>query len=286
MNRLLIAQLFLAAVVYADDFKLRDGTEYKHVNILRVEPDGIMVETKAGIVKLFFADLPNDVQEKYHYDPKKAEAFRFRLDAARDAAAEELAGARQRQQQNSPTDARNRVAKSSTQRALAGLSLEAHEIGTADGTYNRWYIDSITYSRDFLRQKTLLVTVRDFSRSVPFVNIHVYFIAHPNERETPLFVYGHVVVPVELGGELEIRGTVDAPPLPANITNLGNFRLLHGSDIDGWIVVGESNGQTFQTRASRQRLLDLAQNDPQRLAEMAADYDSSRRLHRLTVPRF
>ncbi len=280
MNRFLIALLFSVTMARAEDFKLNDGTVYPNVTISRVEPDGIMVVTQNGIVKLFFSQLPEEVQERYHYDPKKAEAFRFRLDASRDAAAEEVAAAHERERrQNSAAAWQGSEAKAPTQRTFAGLSLEAHEVGTADGTYNRWYIDSMNYSRDFLRQKTLLITVRDFSRSVPLVNIHVYFIAHPNERETPLFVYGHVVVPIELGGELEIRGTVDAPPLPANITNLGNLRLPHGSDIDGWIVAGQSNGQTFQTRASRQRLLDLAQNDPERLAEMTAAYDSSRRRH-------
>ena len=279
MRLLPVLLLLSIAMAQAENFTLNDGTVYKNVTLSRVEPDGIMVVTKTGIVKLFFTQLPKDVQEKYHYDPKKAEAFRFRLDAARDAAAEERAAARERQRDR---DRVNDPSRHSTRpplqhQAAGGLSLEAHEIGTADGTYNRWYIDSITYSRDFVRQKTLLVTVRDFSRSVPNVKLHVYFIAHPTEREVPLFVYGHVVVPVQLGGELEVRGSVDAPPLPANITNLGDARLVHGADIDGWIVIGEVNGEPFQIRASRQRLLDLAQNHPEQFAGMVEAYELKRR---------
>jgi hypothetical protein len=88
MKLCLAALLFASAIVNAENFRLNDGSEYKNVRISRVEPDGIMVITNSGIVKLFFTELPKEIQEKYHYDPKKAEAFRFRLDAAKDLAAD------------------------------------------------------------------------------------------------------------------------------------------------------------------------------------------------------
>jgi hypothetical protein len=203
------------------------------------------------------------------------------LDAARDAAAEEVDAAKEqrsrqllrggeanRRSDNGPPFA-NRA-----RQAADGLSLEAHEVGTGDGTYNHWYIDAANYSRHFQRQKTLLIAVRDFSRSVPRVTVQVYFIGHPAERDVPLFVYGHVTVPVDLNGNLEVSGTVEAPVLDGHVTNIGNLRLVRGSDIDGWIVVGEVNSQRFQVRASRQRLFDLAEHSPERLAEMVARYDS------------
>src|ERR1700741_1802 len=75
--------------------------------------------------------------------------------------------------------------------ALAGsLSLEVHETGTGDGTFTKWYTDWGDYDRDFNRQKRLLIWVRDFSRKVQEVTIHVYFIGHPMGRAEPLFVYG------------------------------------------------------------------------------------------------
>ncbi len=83
MKRLMLSILLLAtAVASAADFKLTNGTEYRNVTVSRVEPDGIMVVTGTGIVKLFFADLPKPVQEKYHYDPSAAQQFRAHLDAA------------------------------------------------------------------------------------------------------------------------------------------------------------------------------------------------------------
>jgi len=39
-----------------------------------VEADGIVVKTKAGISKLYFTELPEDVQKRYHYDTEKAAA--------------------------------------------------------------------------------------------------------------------------------------------------------------------------------------------------------------------
>jgi len=43
--------------------------------VTRVEPDGIMLKTKSGIAKVYFAELPKEVQERFHYDPAKAAQF-------------------------------------------------------------------------------------------------------------------------------------------------------------------------------------------------------------------
>src|SRR6188472_2695517 len=56
----------------ADDFKTLTGKEYKDVTVSRVEPDGIVLTGKAGISKVYFTELPKDVQERFGYDPQKA----------------------------------------------------------------------------------------------------------------------------------------------------------------------------------------------------------------------
>jgi hypothetical protein len=56
----------------ADDFKTLTGKEYKDVTVTRVEPDGIVLTGKAGISKVYFTELPKDVQERFGYDPQKA----------------------------------------------------------------------------------------------------------------------------------------------------------------------------------------------------------------------
>ena len=56
--------LSFAAVAFADDFKLINGREYKDVTVSRIEPDGIVLKTKSGISKVYFVELPKDVQER------------------------------------------------------------------------------------------------------------------------------------------------------------------------------------------------------------------------------
>ena len=64
-----------APVALAEDFKTIDGKEYKNAKVSRVEPDGIVLITKSGISKVYFTELPKEVQERYNYDAQKAAEF-------------------------------------------------------------------------------------------------------------------------------------------------------------------------------------------------------------------
>jgi len=64
-----------ALIALADDFKTINGKEYKNAKVSRVEPDGIVLITKSGISKVYFTELPKDVQERFHYDAQKAAEF-------------------------------------------------------------------------------------------------------------------------------------------------------------------------------------------------------------------
>ena len=55
------------SMALAEDFKTINGKEYKDATIKRVEGDGIVIRTKTGISKIYFNELPKDVQEKFHY---------------------------------------------------------------------------------------------------------------------------------------------------------------------------------------------------------------------------
>jgi hypothetical protein len=59
----------------ADDFKTIQGKEYKNVTVRRIEPDGIVLTTNFGISKVYFVELPKEIQEKFHYDQAKAAAY-------------------------------------------------------------------------------------------------------------------------------------------------------------------------------------------------------------------
>ena len=67
--------LCVTTAAFADDFKLVTGKEYKNVIVIRVEPDGIVLKTKSGISKVYFVELPKDVQELFHYNAAIGSAY-------------------------------------------------------------------------------------------------------------------------------------------------------------------------------------------------------------------
>jgi thioredoxin 1 len=77
--------LCFTSVALADDFKAIDGKEYKNVTVSRVEPDGIMLMSKSGISKVYFTELPKEVQERFHYDAAQATAYSAEQAASQEA---------------------------------------------------------------------------------------------------------------------------------------------------------------------------------------------------------
>jgi thiol-disulfide isomerase/thioredoxin len=58
-----------------DEFKTINGKVYKNASINRVEPDGIILVTNSGISKVYFTELSQEVQERFHYDAATAAAY-------------------------------------------------------------------------------------------------------------------------------------------------------------------------------------------------------------------
>lgn len=271
--------LLLGSVAASDTFRLTNGTEYRNVKLSRVEPDGLLIITDTGIVKLYFADLPEEVRQKYDYDPKKAEAFRFRLDAAKAAAQDEVNAANvKRQQVVAASQPKAAPIAGPTQNKQNLPSLEAHEIGTADGFQSYWETDWGSYDRDYTRGKMILVTIHDLSRKIGRCEINAYFIAHPLFNPNVHFIYDHKRFFPALKGRIEVSGPVNAHDLHARILNLAALgqRYGNGADMDGWIVVGKVENKLFGVRASNQTLLEIAEENPRQtesLTQMIADYD-------------
>src|SRR5437762_11513952 len=83
---LLISSVILTTnTLLAEDFKTVDGKEYKNVTVSRVEPDGIVLTSSSGISKVYFTELPKDVQERFHYDPTKSAAYSAQQNATLEA---------------------------------------------------------------------------------------------------------------------------------------------------------------------------------------------------------
>jgi len=96
LQTLTVLGVFSASLALADDFKTADGKECKDAKVTRVEPDGIVVKTKSGISKLYFVELPQEVQRRFNYDPQQASAYSAQQ-AANYAAIQEQQGEAQRQ---------------------------------------------------------------------------------------------------------------------------------------------------------------------------------------------
>ena len=72
---LAISTSLSVSIALAEDFKTVKGKEYKNATITRVEPDGLVIKYKSGISKVYFTELPKEVQERFHYDPANAAQF-------------------------------------------------------------------------------------------------------------------------------------------------------------------------------------------------------------------
>ena len=108
VNTKLLTVLILsfASAAFSEDFKTVNGKEYNDATISRVEPDGIVIKTKSGITKVYFAELPKEIQERFHYDQQKASAY----------SAEQAANytAYQKQQEDAQRERENATAKQKT----------------------------------------------------------------------------------------------------------------------------------------------------------------------------
>ena len=66
-----MAVLF-ASLALSEDFKTTRGKVYKDATVTRIEADGIELKTKTGISKVYFTELPQDVQERFHWAKPEA----------------------------------------------------------------------------------------------------------------------------------------------------------------------------------------------------------------------
>ena len=56
-----------ASLALSEDFKTTNGKVYKDATVSRIEGDGLVLKTETGISKVYFAELPQEVQERFHW---------------------------------------------------------------------------------------------------------------------------------------------------------------------------------------------------------------------------
>jgi len=105
-----------AAAALSEDFHTINGKEYKDATVTRVEPDGIVVKTNSGVTKIYFTELPKDVQEHFHYDSAKAASY----------SAEQAANYTAYQKQQDEAQRQQQAADAKTNAALAAQQATAN----------------------------------------------------------------------------------------------------------------------------------------------------------------
>lgn len=63
-------------------FQAKNGHDYKDVWLRRIEPSGITVETADGLVKVGFANMPEEWVQRFNYNPAHAAQFEAQRAAA------------------------------------------------------------------------------------------------------------------------------------------------------------------------------------------------------------
>ena len=113
------------SVAFSDDFKTLTGKEYKDATVSRVEPDGLVLTSKTGISKVYFTELPKDVQERFGYDPQKAGNY----------SAQQSAGFEQVRKQQEETSRQKAEASQRENQSRAQQASRQNELRTLQSRY-------------------------------------------------------------------------------------------------------------------------------------------------------
>jgi hypothetical protein len=120
--------LSFISLALADDFKTVTGKEYKDATVSRVEPDGIVLTTKAGISKVYFTELPKAVQERFGYDPQRAAGYSAQQSAGFDQVRKEQAEASRRETDAMQKANQHRAEQQTRQNELRALQSRYEEL--------------------------------------------------------------------------------------------------------------------------------------------------------------
>lgn len=75
ISKLFLFLLIFASTCHAESFTLLSGENIQAISIWRIDPDGVVVTTANGNMKLKFTNLPEEVRARFNYDPKKEATY-------------------------------------------------------------------------------------------------------------------------------------------------------------------------------------------------------------------
>ena len=128
MKVLILFVLCFVSAAFSDDFKTVTGREYKNATVSRVEPDGIVLTNNAGISKVYFTELPKEVQERFGYDPQRAADYSAQQSAGLDQVRKEQAEASRREAEATQKANQYRAEQQTRQNELRALQSRHDEL--------------------------------------------------------------------------------------------------------------------------------------------------------------
>ena len=128
MKVLILFVLCFVSAAFSDDFKTVAGREYKNATVSRVEPDGIVLTNKAGISKVYFTELPKEVQERFGYDPQRAADYSAQQTAGLDELRKQQAEALRREAEARQKANQYRAQQQSRQNEALALQVRYEEL--------------------------------------------------------------------------------------------------------------------------------------------------------------
>jgi hypothetical protein len=128
MKVVILFALCFVSAAFSDDFKTVAGREYKNATVSRVEPDGIVLTNNAGISKVYFTELPKEVQERFGYDPQRAADYSAQQSAGLDQVRKEQAEASLRETEATQKANQYRAEQQTRQNELRALQSRYEEL--------------------------------------------------------------------------------------------------------------------------------------------------------------
>lgn len=242
----------------AEEIVTVDGRTYEGATITRTEPDGIVIMHAAGVAKIPFTELSEELRARFRYNPAAAQkhasatAEQQRLLGEERARVEAKINARRAVEQ-AAADREGKAVRD--RRALRSFTMEARETGTTATGYNTWETRYGSYDRQQQQGKRVIVSVHDVSGNTARVTVRLYLVGIARAKNE------HMVATVETR-ELTVRGGQEASvnittaELQSRVLNLAALGVVAhaGLEMEGWIAEATIDGVRIGLKGSNEMM--------------------------------
>ncbi len=155
------------------------------MTVNRVEPDGIVLTSTSGIVKLYFADLPKDVRERFHYNAAAAKVYSDQQNAT-----QELVAKQQGEWKRQADEATNKANQSQAQQ-LEDLARAKAANRAAQNAQEREQSLQARYNELQTEEDSLLIQIGTGQVTEPAGRWNQKYV-HPNVTQLLPFLQSHL----------------------------------------------------------------------------------------------